>query len=204
MRRGVGAQAPRALQTPRRSVARGSTHKPPPMLDAPATGMEQGRQLTGAVGRASRTWHAAPQPTAAGLRARNEGGPEATAVRSGPRLSPTVGPAFRQDPGVEVFRRHSNNYGVVQRVGRLSRHLADRSPTDAAMPPQHGYRPTKLSQRLSDETLAEILAAYAAGATTREVGERFSMSHSSVVELLKRHGLAARRRSPSSEQVAQA
>src|SRR3954469_6779936 len=72
------------------------------MLDAPATGMEQGQQLTGALGGASRTWQTAQQPTAAGLRARNEGRPEATAVRSGPRLSPTVGPAFRQNPGVEV------------------------------------------------------------------------------------------------------
>src|SRR4051812_7276181 len=93
----------------------------------------------------------------------------------GPRLFANWIPAFRQDPGVEVLRQHSNNYGAVQRVARLSRHLADQPAPDAARPPQHAYRPTKLSQRLSNETVAKILAAYAAGATTREVGARFGL-----------------------------
>lgn len=49
-----------------------------------------------------------------------------------------------------------------------------------------------------------ILAAYAEGSTTREVGERFALAHSSVNHLLKRHGFTARRRSLSPTQVAQA
>jgi hypothetical protein len=105
---------------------------------------------------------------------------------------------------VEVLRRNSNNYGAVQRVGRLSRHLAERLPVEASAATHPGYRPTSLSQRLSDETVGAILAAYAAGATTREVGQHFGLAHSSVNQLLKEHGVAARRRSPSDDEVQRA
>ncbi|WP_147252178.1 hypothetical protein [Blastococcus sp. TF02-09] len=50
--------------------------------------------------------------------------------------------------------------------------------------------------------MAAILAAYAEGSTTRAIGKRFALAHSSVNQLLKRHGIMARRRSPSPEQVA--
>jgi len=62
--------------------------------------------------------------------------------------------------------------------------------------PRSNYRPIKLSQRLSAGTTAAILAAYQAGATTREVGERYGLAHSSVNKLLKRHGVELRRRGP--------
>jgi hypothetical protein len=74
---------------------------------------------------------------------------------------------------VEVLRRTSNNYGIVQRVGRLTRHLERQGRATAAQL-RAAFRPHKLSQRLSDETVSAILAAYQAGATTREVGERSS------------------------------
>jgi DNA-binding transcriptional regulator LsrR (DeoR family) len=105
---------------------------------------------------------------------------------------------------VEVLRRHSNNYGAVQRVGRLTRHLAEHLPVEASAATQPGYRPNKLSQRLSNETVALILVAYAAGATTREVGQRFGLAHSSVNKLLKQHGVAARQRSLSHDEVQRA
>jgi len=108
---------------------------------------------------------------------------------------------------VEVLRRHSNNYGAVQRVGRLTRHLErhGRSGESATAPlPSDTYRPHKLSQRLPDETVAAILTAYQAGATTREAGERFGLAHSSINKLLKQHGIAARRRSPSPDEVQRA
>jgi hypothetical protein len=63
--------------------------------------------------------------------------------------------------------------------------------------PRSAYQPSKLSQRLSAETVSEIIAAYQAGATTREVGARFGLAHSSVNKLLKNHGVTARRRGPS-------
>jgi hypothetical protein len=96
---------------------------------------------------------------------------------------------------VEVLRRTSNNYGVVQRVTRLSRHLErhGREPASATRP---RYEPHKLRQRLTDETVAGILTAYQAGATTREVGERFGLAHSSVNKLLKQRGVHLRRRGP--------
>ena len=41
-------------------------------------------------------------------------------------------------------------------------------------------------KRMLNETMPAILAAYQAGATTREVGERYGLAHSSVNKLLKR------------------
>jgi hypothetical protein len=105
---------------------------------------------------------------------------------------------------VEVLRRTSNNYGAKHRVKRLSRHLEKVPAAEPSVTPRLAYRPSKLSQRLSDETVAAILAAYQAGATTREVGERFSLAHSSVNKLLKEHGITARRRSPNPDEVKRA
>ena len=103
---------------------------------------------------------------------------------------------------MEVLRRNSNNYGVVQRVSRLARHLERQGKGREPGAPRRGsYQPHKLSQRLTDETVAAVLAAYQAGATTREVGERFGLAHSSVNKLLKNHGVQARRRSPSRDEV---
>jgi DNA-binding transcriptional regulator LsrR (DeoR family) len=105
---------------------------------------------------------------------------------------------------VEVLRRHSNNYGAVQRVGRLNRHLAKRPVPDPSVKPRSAHQPTKLSQRLSDETVAAIVDAYAAGATTREVGARFGLAHSSVNKLLRHRGVVARRRSPTTAEMQRA
>ena len=105
---------------------------------------------------------------------------------------------------MEVLRRTSNNYGAKHRVKRLSRHLEKVPAAEPSVTPRLAYRPSKLSQRLSDETVAAILAAYQAGATTREVGERFSLAHSSVNKLLKEHGITARRRSPNPDEVKRA
>jgi hypothetical protein len=92
-----------------------------------------------------------------------------------------------------VLRQTSNNYGVVQRVTRLTRHLERQGKAPAA-PPRTAYQPHKLSQRLSDETVAAIVAAYQAGATSLNVGKSFSLAHSSVNKLLKRHCLPVRHR----------
>ncbi len=98
---------------------------------------------------------------------------------------------------------YPKNYSVVQRVTRLARHL-ERQGEGRAPAPHVGYQPHKLSQRLSDETVTDILAAYQAGATTREVGQRFGLAHSSINKLLKQHGVSVRRRSPSPADIARA
>ncbi len=95
---------------------------------------------------------------------------------------------------MEVLRRHSNNYGAVQRVARLNRHLTERPARESPTTPRCPHQPSKLSRRLSTEAVAAIVAAYQAGATTREVGERFGLAHSSINKLLKRHGVELRRR----------
>jgi len=57
-----------------------------------------------------------------------------------------------------------------------------------------------LSQGLSDESVAAILAAYQAGATTREGGERFGLAHRSINKLLTQRDIQVRRRGPRSKQ----
>lgn len=76
-------------------------------------------------------------------------------------------------------------------------------PRQTPVTPRSAHQPSKLSQRLSYETVAAIVAAYIAGATTREVGERFGLAHSSVNKLLQQ-GITARRRSPSEDEVQRA
>ena len=66
--------------------------------------------------------------------------------------------------------------------------------SELSVTPRPSYRPAKLSQRLSAETLAAIVAMYEAGATTREVGNKFGLTHSSVIKLLKTHGVTMRPR----------
>ncbi len=90
-----------------------------------------------------------------------------------------------------MLRRHSNNYGAVQRVDRLTRHLAQRPTSEPSVTPRSAHQPSKLSRRLSAETVSEIIAAYQSEATTREVGERFGLAHSSINKLLSSKGLSS-------------
>lgn len=105
---------------------------------------------------------------------------------------------------MEVLRRHSNNYGAVERVGRLTRHLAKTPCVEALTIPRSRYQPKKLTHRLSDGEVAALLTAYRNGATTRAVGEQFGLAHSSVNKLLQQNGVIARRRSPTPADLARA
>jgi hypothetical protein len=98
-------------------------------------------------------------------------------------------------------------FSALQRVKRLTRHLEKpdrrRSGTwTGVLKPD--YQPHRLSRRLSDDTIAAILAMCHAGATTHEVGERFDLAHSSINKLLQQQGVAARRPSPSPTEVQRA
>lgn len=90
---------------------------------------------------------------------------------------------------------------------RLTRHLKRESTSGKELPQslsRAAYQPRRLAQRLPNEEIAAILAAYDAGATTREVGEQFGLAHSSINKLLKRHGVTARRRGLSPNEVQRA
>jgi DNA-binding NarL/FixJ family response regulator len=108
---------------------------------------------------------------------------------------------------VEVLRRSSKDLDALQRLKRLTQHL-ERPGIDGQRDwtplPRADYQPYKLSQRLPGETVAAILTMYRNGATTREVGERFGLAHSSVNKLLQQHDVQARRRSPSTHEVQRA
>lgn len=98
---------------------------------------------------------------------------------------------------VGVLSRYSKDLGILQRLDRITRHLEKQGrevEQQPALLPRAPYQPHKLNQRLSDETVASILTAYQAGATTREVGQRFGLAHSSINKLLRRRGVILRRR----------
>jgi hypothetical protein len=99
---------------------------------------------------------------------------------------------------VEVLRRYSNSYGITRRVRKLAAHLREYPPGDGPVAPlpRRKYRPQKLSRRLSDETVGDIVSAYQSGATTRELGEHFGPAHSSINKLLKQQDVKLRRRGP--------
>jgi hypothetical protein len=82
---------------------------------------------------------------------------------------------------LEVLRRTSNNYGAVQRVRQLAHHLEEQGL---------GAESARLPVRAQP--------AYQGGATTREVGQRFGLAHSSVNKLLKQNNVSLRKRSSSS------
>ncbi len=105
---------------------------------------------------------------------------------------------------MEVLRRNSKDLGAFRRIDRLTRYLDQqgRDERSGEIPLPHAdHQPYKLSQRLSAETVDAIIRAYQAGATTREVGERFGWAHSSINKLLRQHGITARRRSPNAAEM---
>jgi hypothetical protein len=115
------------------------------------------------------------------------------------------GPARREEPSPAACPRHVGEHGFDRRiaVGRLTRHLG-RQGSGHASAPRATYQPHKLCQLLSDETVAAILATHQAGATTRDLGGRFGLAHSSINKLLRQQGVIARRRSPSPDEVQRA
>lgn len=52
--------------------------------------------------------------------------------------------------------------------------------------------PYKLAVRLTDEQQRELVASYVAGASGRQLAERYSLARSSVLELLKSRGVVLR------------
>lgn len=66
-------------------------------------------------------------------------------------------------------------------------------------PPMSDFEPPRVhavSQRLSQDTLHQIVADYLAGMTSRAVGERYGISKTAVIELVRQAGHQPRPRGP--------
>lgn len=59
----------------------------------------------------------------------------------------------------------------------------------------------RLDRRLSQETIAELVAAYQAGSSTPELCKRYELSKGGVLKLLRDAGVEMRRRGLTDEQI---
>jgi transposase-like protein len=85
--------------------------------------------------------------------------------------------------------------------------LSSRSSACVATPPagsssaDNAAKPLQHQRRLAKEQAIEVVDRYQAGATLRELATRYGINRNTVSAILRRHGVAARRRGLSSEQV---
>jgi DNA-directed RNA polymerase specialized sigma24 family protein len=72
-------------------------------------------------------------------------------------------------------------------------HLAANLPGPDVPPAERDSRLTpKVARRLKDHEIKELVAAYEAGSTLRQLAERFKIERRTVSKILKRQGVATR------------
>lgn len=107
------------------------------------------------------------------------------------------------------LRGQLSNHDTIRSVGRLTKLLDDALTQDHDRPsaivpaPRQPYR---LCDRLSPDTIAELVAAYDAGRTADDLAESYKIGKVGVLKLLHQH-TAIRRKPPSCltpEQMAEA
>jgi len=74
-------------------------------------------------------------------------------------------------------------------------------PRRGRTPPKFRYR---LTQRLEPDKIEQLLAGYSAGATTRDLAEKYKVGKTAVTELLAAHQVPLRHQGLSRSQVAEA
>lgn len=81
-------------------------------------------------------------------------------------------------------------------------HVAANLPGQDAPPVEREPRPTpKVARRLKDHEVKELVAAYEAGSTLRQLAERFKIERRTVSNILKRQGVSTRWRRLSEADV---
>src|SRR5262249_13386053 len=75
---------------------------------------------------------------------------------------------------------------------------------DAPLRASSRQRKPGRARRLNSEQVQQLVEGYEAGATVYELGERFGIARQTVSEVLKRNGVAMRRRGIPPEQVEEA
>jgi len=102
----------------------------------------------------------------------------------------TPWPALTYAP---LTRTMSNWKYQIKALEALIRKLPD--PSSPA-PPQQRPTPPNRSRQLKETEAREVIAAYQAGATAYQLGQRFEISRHTVSKILKRHGIKLRRTRP--------
>jgi DNA-directed RNA polymerase specialized sigma24 family protein len=100
---------------------------------------------------------------------------------------------------VETVRRYSklpHLWGLSKRLARRLEPSGTGTDPMPALPHVH-----KLSQRLSEETVAALVRDYQDGASLEELQRRYSLSRGSVQRLLREAGARRRRRSLTDAEI---
>ena len=90
---------------------------------------------------------------------------------------------------VELVGRYSNYVEQIKRTKRLTM-LSRRAFPARSVPAPAPVR--RVSLRLDEELVQQLLADYQAGRTGRELAEQYGLARSTVIELLRKHGVAVR------------
>lgn len=96
---------------------------------------------------------------------------------------------------VELVRRYSVNTCTPDLSKILDGELVP------GREPAAEYRPWRVDQRLGVDGVAEVVAAYEAGASVPELQQRFGSSKGAIVRILREAGVEMRRRPLGEEQL---
>ena len=99
---------------------------------------------------------------------------------------------------VDLGGTYYNTKPQVEALEKLLRKLPD--PTAPAPPPVDRPKPRRARQLDADQ-IQKLIQGYTAGATTYELGDRFSIDRRTASNILHRHGVDMRRRGLSPNQV---
>ncbi|MFD6677755.1 helix-turn-helix domain-containing protein [Rhodococcus zopfii] len=105
---------------------------------------------------------------------------------------------------VEVMRRHSKQSRLVfDRFARMDRAATDARPRKEA---SHSIRRRthKLNHRVDTLTLAQLIAEYEAGTSSRQLERHFGISRASIIKLLREADVPIRYQGMSPEQIDEA
>lgn len=109
---------------------------------------------------------------------------------------------------VEVARRYSKLDQFQKTLRDLRRQGLITSDGSVVVPPSRSEpapsAPFKLDQRLSPETIAEIIARYEAGESSPSLATTFSLSKGSIIRLLREADIPIRNQPLTEEQVNEA
>jgi hypothetical protein len=103
---------------------------------------------------------------------------------------------------VEAIGRNSNLGHLCKKWTELRKSITV-SPTRPPLSTDGAPKP-RSRRYLSAEDIADIVARYKAGETTRQIGTRYGISKTRVATLLREQGITIRRQGLNEEQISEA
>jgi hypothetical protein len=102
---------------------------------------------------------------------------------------------------VELVRLYSNGQSATNRL--IAAHRSALS-AQRGLPDPLPRPPQRISRRLGPDVIEQILADYQAGIACTALGRQYGIGKTTVVRLLRRHGVVVRRQAMTSAEQAEA